>query len=217
VVSHAGVLLDISLPAFSPKLRRSIFLGKYEINEIRSAARVISAGDTVVELGSGCGFVSCALAKLKKLKMIHCVEANPEMIPVIAHHHQLNGVKGLIHNEIIGGSDGEIDFYVQDDFWASSAVADPGGRKVTVKATRLADRLREWHPDVLIMDIEGGELALVDCELPQCIRALVIELHESMIGSTGVARIIDHLRAQGFARVTDTSSKTKVATFVRRG
>jgi FkbM family methyltransferase len=153
---------------FTPKLRWSIFLGKYEINELRSAAQVIRAGDTVLELGSGCGFLSCALAKSKKLELIHCVEANPEMIPVIPHHHQINGVKGLIHNEIIGGSDGEIDFFVRDDFWASST-AERGGRKVTVKATGLADRLTEWRPDVVIMDIEGGELALVDCDLPPCV------------------------------------------------
>jgi FkbM family methyltransferase len=216
VVSHAGVLLDVSLPAFTPKLRRSIFRGKYEINEIRSAAQVIRDGDTVLELGSGCGFLSCALAKSKKLKMIHCVEANPEMIPVITHHHLMNGVKGFIHNEIIGSSGGEIDFFIHDDFWASSTAANHGGRKVTVKATRLADRLWEWRPNVLIMDIEGGELALVDCDLPSCTRALVIELHESVIGAAGVTRIGDHLRTQGFAHIANASLK-KVATFARSG
>jgi FkbM family methyltransferase len=59
--------------------------------------------------------------------------------------------------------------------------------------------VREFHPDVLVVDIEGGEDGLFSgLKLPG-IRSLVVEVHQSRIGGQGIARCFAALHRAGFA------------------
>ena len=148
------------------------------------------------------------MAKTADNLRIHCVEANPQLLPLIAHHHELNGVAGIqLYNEVVGRADGTASFYLHKDFWASSMTPDPAGERVEIPCRRLLSRLEEWRPDVVVMDIEGAELDLLVEPLPEMVRALVIELHPDIYGLQGVKAIMDTLSAGGFALVPKASER----------
>ncbi len=168
IVEYRGVRLDLSHPLFTDRLRRAVERGWYEGSEAHAVAEMVQSGDTVAEFGGGCGFLSAFMAKTADNLRIHCVEANPQLLPLIAHHHELNGVAGIeLYNEVVGRADGTASFYLHKDFWASSMTPDPAGERVEIPCRRLLSRLEEWRPDVVVMDIEGAELDLLVEPLPR--------------------------------------------------
>ncbi len=68
-----GIRLPIDRTVLSPKMEYTLAKGRYEYGEARQAARVISPGDTVLELGSGIGFVSSYLRRHTAAGTIICV------------------------------------------------------------------------------------------------------------------------------------------------
>lgn len=59
--------------------------------------------------------------------------------------------------------------------------------------------VREFRPDVMVVDIEGGEGDLFSgLKLPG-IRSLVVEVHQSRVGGKGIARCFAALHQAGFA------------------
>jgi FkbM family methyltransferase len=205
---HKGVVIDLSSPIYSEKIKRNIRKGVYEANEARAAKALVQPGQTVLEIGAGCGFLSCYIAKLGRNNTLHCVEANPRLISVIKRQHQLNRVTAHVHNELLTDAEGEADFYLHRDFWASMSKPWEGAEKVTVKKTRFRDRLLEWRPDCVIMDIEGAELELVELGLPEFVRTLIVEIHEFVYGPEGVKRVMDRMSELGFAYVSAASQKS---------
>ena len=168
IVAYRGVRLDLSHPLFTDRLRRAVERGWYEGSEAHAVAEMVQAGDTVAEFGGGCGFLSTFMAKTADSLRIHCVEANPQLLPLIAHHHELNGAIGIeLYNEVASRADGTASFYLHKDFWASSMTPDPAGEKVEIPCRRFLSRLQEWRPDVVVMDIEGAELDLLVDPLPR--------------------------------------------------
>jgi FkbM family methyltransferase len=211
---HKGVVIDLTGATFSENMKRRIRKGAYETNEARAVKALVQPDQTVLEIGAGCGFLSCYIAKLGRNNTLRCVEANPRLIPVIKRQHQLNGVTAHVHNELLANAEGEAEFYLHHDFWASRSKPWEGAEKVSVRKTRFSERLLEWGPDCVIMDIEGGELELLELGLPEFVRTLIVELHEFVYGPEGVKRVMDRLSALGFAYVC-TASRDSVLSYRR--
>lgn len=201
---------------FTERICNAIRLGRYEAHEAKAALSNISAGDRVLELGGGAGFMSTLITQKIAVASYTLVEADYRMLPVIRQMHALNDVAGVtVHHAIASATDGAVgQFALAGNFTASSANRLGVGRR-EVEVPKISVRsLTDDGVDVLICDIEGGELdVLPSCDLAS-VRAVIAELHPDVIGSDGVLQVFGAMHGQGL--VYDcASSFGNVVTFKR--
>ena len=192
-----GVLIPIVPGITSETIAEKIRLGAYEAHEAALLDGLIQPEEVILEIGAGCGFISAFCAKNQHTKAVHCVEANPNLIEVIKLTHRVNNVSVSVFNEILSTQDGEADFYLHTDFWASGTHSFLGA-PIKVKTTSFKRRLDEIHPTMLIVDIEGGEETLFEGVDLTGIKKIMVELHQPTIGRHGIKRVFDRLSAQNF-------------------
>jgi FkbM family methyltransferase len=202
-VTVSGVKLQIDSSVMSRQMRAIIRSGQYEKHEARQIPRIVEDGDRVVELGAGVGFIGSLVAKTGKASSINIYEANPKLIPVIQRTKELNNASFNVHNAVVLSaevSSHEVPFYVRPDFWASSLSPDPYGYSeiVNVPVISFADMIAKHDPTMLIVDIEGGELDLFDQVELGNIKKVYIELHQHVIGRSGMKRIFDFFHSFDF-------------------
>ncbi len=194
-----GVRLHIPRAILTAELWNAFELGYYEGSEIGALRQAVRPGDRVLEIGGGIGFISTFLLRELKAASVHTVEADGRLIPVIAATHALNGVSAQVTHAVAGRRDGITTFYQQEAFWASSVVPLPGGAPVSLACADLRRLIREQQPEVLVVDIEGGEANIFEgLDLPG-VRSLVVEVHQPQIGGQGIANCFVALAAAGFA------------------
>lgn len=87
-----NVVLNLDDPAISDNLRNRILQGKYERQEAKCIIEAGEQGDRLLEVGAGIGYISCLAGISGKFTSIACVEANPELIPLIRRNHEINKV-----------------------------------------------------------------------------------------------------------------------------
>jgi FkbM family methyltransferase len=215
----SGIVLPIDRSVLSPHMELTLAAGRYERRERALSARIVRPGDVVLELGAGLGFLSSYLRKFTGAGKIVCVEANPNLIPYINRVHAVNAIDRI---ELLNGvvvprpaSAASIPFYCRRDFWASSLdPSSPFESVVSVGALSFPDILDRHRPDVLIMDIEGGELELLTTPSAGSIRAAVVETHPGHYGPDGLRAIEANFARLGF--VEDAAGMDRdVRTFVR--
>jgi hypothetical protein len=95
-----------------------------------------------------------------------------------------------------------VPFYCRCDFWASSLEPTSSAyeRAVEVPSLDLGQLLDKHRPGVLVMDIEGGELALMQIAALPHVRAIVMEVHRDTYGDAGLQQLFDLAGRLGFAR-----------------
>jgi FkbM family methyltransferase len=199
-VTIHGVKIRCSHPAIGPESFAFMKSGIYEEPERECVSRLLRKGDTVLELGGGCGFISSIIWKTGLAKKIHVVEASPEMIPVIQETHRLNSVGAEVHQEILGSTSGQRRFIVCDEFLGSST-EEAQGRVITVEGKSWIDRVNEWKPSLVVMDIEGGEAEIISLGMPDCIKRLCVEFHPALLGVEKQNELIASLHFMGFETV----------------
>ena len=192
-----GVLIPVVPGITSGTIADTIRSGTYESHEAALLDGLIQREEVILEIGAGCGFVSAVCAKNQHTKAVHCVEANPNLIEVIKLTHRVNNVNVPVYNEILSSQDGEAEFYLHADFWASGTHSFLGA-PIKVKTTSFQSRLDAIHPTMLIVDIEGGEETLFDGVDLTGVRKIMVELHQPTIGRHGIKRVFDRLSAQNF-------------------
>jgi FkbM family methyltransferase len=198
VVRHAGVLLAVG-DHLSPVVTRFIYGGDYEKSELKAIRKNLEPDDVVMEVGTGLGFISLQCARRIGEDRVHTFEANPDLEPHIRNNYRLNGLSPDLQICLLADRAGEADFFVEPDFWASSAqqTATSVIRKVPTRS--LDDEIRRIRPTFLILDIEGGEYDLIrGIDDFQTIKKVSIELHESVIGPEKIDFIKRHLADAGF-------------------
>jgi len=215
----SGIVLPIDRSVLSPHMELTLAAGRYERRERALSARIVRPGDVVLELGAGLGFLSSYLRKFTGAGKIVCVEANPNLIPYINRVHAVNAIDRieLLNGVVLPRPDGaaSIPFYCRRDFWASSLdPSSPFESVVSVGALSFPDILDRYRPDVLVMDIEGGEVELLTTPSAGSIRAAVIETHPGHYGPDGLRAIEANFARLGF--VEDAAGMDRdVRTFVR--
>lgn len=203
------------------KVRRLLRTNGYEAKETEAALRVVRAGDTVVELGGGIGYMSTLLSVQKKVASVVSYEANPALIPYIRSMHAANGVENVdLRNALLSPEAGDpVPFYVRRNFLASSMDrdADPDSvtEEVPIMRHAIGPVLEDVRPDVLVCDIEGAEAHLLPAGDWSSLRVAVIELHPQWIGQGGVQAVFDAMQRAGLTYFPK-ASEAKVVTF-RKG
>ncbi|MCK0168725.1 FkbM family methyltransferase [Jannaschia sp. S6380] len=215
-----GIRLDVPRALLTSSIRRRLESGDYEKFEAASARRLVQAGNRVLELGTGAGFVTNVCAMAAGPANVVTVEANPDLLPVIRRNLRLNGnAAATVLHGAVGGHDAgaTLAFRQSPAFWAS-AIADGTGRgpEIEVPVLRLPDLLAEYRPAVVIMDIEGAEADLFDAPWPDHVQAVLMELHPKRYPDTVIGRIFDTMSESGLI-YAPFLSRGPVVGFRRRG
>lgn len=200
-ISSHGVAFPTDLPPMIHKTRRLLQNNEYEEKESAAALKIVQAGDRVVELGSGMGYMSSVVSKNCAPAEVHAFEANPALIPCIRRVHSENDITCVtLHHALLGETEGEAEFYVRKNFLSSSMLPEPADEVISrhkVPVLPARKTISEIAPDVLICDIEGAELSVLPLLDLSKIRAAIVELHPQYIGLEGVQVIFDAMRAGG--------------------
>jgi FkbM family methyltransferase len=207
--ANRGILIPVVPGIFSDFVTAWVLAGTYEMQEASVLDALIEPNEIILEIGAGCGFISAYCAKNANTKAVYCVEANPQLIEVIKLTHHINGVDATVYGEILAKDAGEAEFFVNKDFWASGTDKSLG-TMIKVKTASLQERLDALRPTMLIVDIEGGEETLFDGVDLACVRKIMIELHQHVIGRRGVKKVFDVLSAQNFHYETYHSASSVV-------
>jgi FkbM family methyltransferase len=186
--------------------------GTYEKEERELVRRWIQPSDSVLELGACLGIVSCVTNKLLAEKSRHVVvEANPLCIPTLTRNKELNHAGFRVEHCAVGKPP-EITFYLHPTYIVGGNAQRATSRPVRVPSKALLEFENESGPFTgLIMDIEGGELEVLEqsSDLLKQLRIIIIELHQFAIGTEGVEKCRDILRNSGLKRV-DSCGLTEV-------
>jgi FkbM family methyltransferase len=195
-----GVRLPLTHAAITAPIRKDIYFGGYESKEAELVAARIAPDDVVMEVGAGIGFLSTLCAKVVGSDQVFAYEANPQLIEIIRAVHALNGVAPSITNALLAKGDGERDFYLEQDYWASSLIrGSAAATAIRVRQIDLNGEIRRIRPSFLIVDIEGGEYEFFrDIDLAP-VRKICIETHPHVLGDRHVSELLGWLIAAGFA------------------
>jgi len=185
---------------------------RYEGGETTKSAIAVCEGDRVIELGAGIGYLSSFVCTNSKPEQYIAIEANPDLIPVIAEAHRLNGIEDvqILNGILTDQSEERFDFYLRAEFWASSMEPDsrPYMRVEKVPKIPASDLFKKVKPTVLLIDIEGAEAELLEGLDLGSVREIVIELHAKVYGANGIGRILRLLSDQGFLPVPENRDTT---------
>jgi FkbM family methyltransferase len=203
-VEHLGVKISVPEAAVSDTVLKFMREGRYESREGKVLNQIIEDGDRILELGGGLGFISTIAAQNKKTAAVRTYEANPDLAPIIEATHRLNGVSNVEVKTGVLMRDSEqesIPFYVRKDFWGSSLSRKEGEtnvKEVMVPVFDLYDVVREFRPSMIVCDIEGGEAHVFDGMPLRTVKKVLIELHQGVIGATGIKAVFEGFSRSGF-------------------
>lgn len=154
-----GIKIHVPLELTDYKFRGRFILGTYEQEEATYLSRFLKPGDCILELGACLGYVSCMSNKMLEDLQKHVVlEANPSLIPYIARNREENGCGFHIENTIISKANTNT-FYIHDLIVGGSQKRKTAHKiEVDGKSIPQLEKKYALNFNVLIMDIEGGEL-----------------------------------------------------------
>ena len=209
-------------PHFGPNMIRSMQEGRYERHEVQAALAIIPAGARILELGAGSGIVGAIMAKNCKPEAILSIEANPELIPHIDDLHSHNGLSDLIsirHGVVLSETEppNSIDFFLRGNFLGSAltVLKNPHkARKVSVPVIAYDALKQDFPHDVIMMDIEGGELDFFRHADLTGVNIIIAELHRDIYGREGMQECRSLLEKAGFA-MDEKRSKVGVRIYRR--
>jgi len=194
-----GVRLRIG-PHLSPYVLYCIRRGEYETREAELVRRLLRPDDRVLELGAGLGFLTSLCALIVGSDRVMAYEANPTLEAHIHETFVLNNVSPALHMVMADTGEGAATLHVTEDFWTASRIPRPStaSRAIAVPTRNVNSDIAVFRPTVLIVDIEGGERDLIPRLRLEGIRALIVEVHQSVIGLDGVEQMRRSLSERGF-------------------
>lgn len=198
-----GVVVPFDPLIITPPIAAALRADRYESEEAAQIPHILRAGDNVLEIGAGIGFISTLVARQPNVGNIFAVEANPALMAHMARLHAANGVKNVQRiNAVLSNMPGDYaTFYQRRDFWMGSLAPgpEPYVTQVQVPALSLDGFLRDHAISLIICDIEGAESWLFDGADLSGVDRLYVELHDHISGLSGIAALFAQLGGQGFA------------------
>ncbi len=201
-ILYNGVVIEAPEALLTAPVLTSIRDGYYELPEAAALGRILREGDTVFDIGSGLGYIATLARRACADVRVLAFDANPELCAVAERTYAVNQVDVRQFNEVLGPSDGETVFNLHRDFWSSSTISWPGARPITVPMRSFQSRLDEFRPEVLIVDIEGGEQDLFDDADLSCVRVALVEVHPHILAQDVIERVLATLAAKGLSQQT---------------
>ena len=177
----------------------AIIKGTYEAPELTLVTKAVRPGDLVVEIGTGVGVVSLLCNRLAGEGNVKSYEANTSLEPIIRENFQLNGMTPKLVLKAVTLDGKPVEFYHNENI-ISSSVHDRGlpAQKRWIDSIAIDEAIAEHKANVIVMDIEGGEVDLLPNADLAGVRELIIELHPHIVGEDAIKTLIATLRDRGF-------------------
>jgi len=190
-VEIAGGILSGMRMALDLQREKDYWLGTYEPGLEDAARRFVYPGMTVFDVGANIGYISLMAAKLAgESGKVYAFEALPENAARLRENIRLNQLSERIRvfEGAVAGNSGKTSFLVHES-GAMGKAAGSAGRDdaysitLEVPSVSLDDfvyKMRNPVPDVIKMDIEGGEGQVLNGMrrlLSESAPVLLIELH----------------------------------------
>ena len=190
--------------------RGCFMIDDYEAGERALVREFVRPDDSVLELGSCIGAVSCVTNRLLADKSRHVVvEANPKLIPCITENRDINQCGFTILN-MAASTEKSVTFYLHDEFIVGGTAQRPSSQPVTLEGITLDELDALYGPfSVLIMDIEGAETEIIppSLEFLKKCRLVIWETHDWACGTEATKKCRDALSLAGlkYAKAAEDS------------
>ncbi len=200
-VTLNGIRLVSDKKQVPPYVRELMFREVYEDTERNILLNILRPGSRVVELGTGLGFIALLASRICGPNKVWTYEANPAVEELIRQNFRLNALEPHLHMHAVTKDGRDLVFNAAANIISSSAFGrGVEGHTVIVRSERFEDVIAMHHPDVLIMDVEGGEYELLLNTDVGAVRHILVELHPHIIGDQKIEEIKASLRTNGFAQ-----------------
>jgi FkbM family methyltransferase len=206
VIGEFDVFVD---DKYSEAMRQYLYSGHYEDGERVAIASLLKPTDRVLEAGTGVGVVSMTAAAIVGANRVVTFEGNPAMVEAARDNFQRNGFEGIrVNLRVLANrtrfSEGtKIPFYVSRDFWASRLRARPENKNIVetveVPTACFEDEIRKLDANVILCDIEGGEIELFDGADLSGVDLIILETHNFFVGEAATGAMIKNVMLQGFS------------------
>ena len=135
------------------------WLGSYEYDKQKLFQETVRSGDVIYDIGANAGFYTLLAAVLTGPNgRVYSFEPLPENIRNIREHLKLNRVENCtLHEAAVSSRDGEALFDPSSDRCTSHLSASGSIRVRTVMLDTLLARQEIRPPNLMKIDIEGGE------------------------------------------------------------
>jgi FkbM family methyltransferase len=193
---------------YGGKVRRALDNGAYEGKERELVSKFVKSTDRVIEVGTAVGVVSMTAASIVGPQNVLTFDANPHIVADAKENFARNGFEDINGNVAVlvcrkNFGDGKMfDFHISKEFWASRLYVGSNNadivETVRINTRCLEDEIEKHRANVLICDIEGGEIDLLSEADLSAIRLIIIETHYWAVGELPTDKMISRLIAQGF-------------------
>ena len=162
----------------------------------------------ILDCGANVGLASLFFRRLFPDARITAFEADPSVFGMLDANLKANGADRVTaRHAALWTSTGSLTFRCEgsDSGMIASLPGAVDGTSTTVPSLRLRDLLAEGPVDLLKLDIEGAEDAvLADCESElHRVKALVMDLHEFDPAARQAPRVLERLTRAGFTYAID--------------
>ncbi len=223
--ARAGEIIEIAgfsalvADDYGPNVKAALRGGSYEKRERELVARFVLPVDRVLELGTGVGIVAMTAAKIVGPSHIVTYDANPDIAADARANFARNGLEGIEARVGLLANrrrfiPGAAAFGVAEEFWASRrpGEGEQGFERVISAPVRcLEDEIEAFGANVLICDIEGGEVDLLTGADLSALRLIVLETHYWAQGETATDAMVRELILNGFAIHLEASAWSVLA------
>jgi len=208
VIRFGGFDVFIDEENYSEDIRLAMTSGEYENRERRLVREFVAPGDRVLEVGGAIGVVAMTAASIVGSENVVTFDANPDIVADAKENFRRNDLGGVsarcgaLVNRRKFQRDSFVAFFIRGSFWASSLKGPrhaPGVEKVVeIPTFCLEDEIARHRANVLICDIEGGEVdLLMDADLTG-IRLILMEIHYFATGEKAADDMVRKLILDGF-------------------
>ena len=197
--------------AYGRDISEALRVGSYEDRERRLVTSLLRPGDRVLEVGTAIGLVAMTTAAMIGPEHISTFDANPAMIADAEANFARNGVEiaarcGALVPRGRFAAGARLAFHVSPQFWASRLV-EPGEGTISVPTLCFEEERARADANVLICDIEGGEVdLLMEADLTG-LQLILLETHVWAVGEARTDALIRKMVLDGFAIDLDASGQ----------
>jgi len=187
----------------------------FKFREYRSAEETIkNAKEVILDIGAHIGLFAIYTRALNQAVEIFCLEPEPHNFKRLQENVNDNKLENIICEKLaLAKETGTQNLFLSADSHNHSLLENNSAKTLSVKTVSLADYLEQRKIKkiaLLKMDIEGGEMAVIDglnSDLCKKIKAILLEYHDSQEKSH--LKIETKLRELGFSVQSEPSKFDK--------
>jgi FkbM family methyltransferase len=205
VFSLFDLELEVDDDKLSEPIQRGLTRGWYEVDEVMLIRHALKSGDRVIDMGAGLGVTAMVAARIVGSGAVLAYEANPGLIDMLKRNLRRNNLDLRIENAVLLPHDRAqvektVSLNLGAEFWGSSVVSGDAARPsgvAEVPTQCLEDVIAAHRANVLVMDIEGLEVEILETARLDGIDKIIVEIHYDKVGRERTNKAIFGLAEQG--------------------